>query len=78
MEEARIWLEKSLEDFDTAEFNRNDNRYSYAAFLYQQQHKGLPKTHDCQRGSCMDKKKYLIDLKDKLEKKLGSHPPSLG
>ena len=59
MNEAEIWLKKAEEDFDTAEFNKEHKKFSYAAFLFQQavekgfkavlikKKKGLPKSHDC-------------------------------
>ncbi len=59
MTDADIWLKKAQEDFDTAFFNEEHKKFSYAAFLYQQsiekalkalsikRNKGLPKIHDC-------------------------------
>lgn len=53
------WLRKAQEDKETADFNKEHNKTSYAAFLYQQaiekalkyillaQGKQLIKTHDC-------------------------------
>ena len=59
MRDSKAWLEKATQDFDTANFNLDNGRFSYAAFLYQQsvekalkyaslkkRHK-LPKIHDC-------------------------------
>lgn len=59
MDDAKRWWEKAAEDFDTAEFNRKNVKFPYAAFLYQQAvEKGLKallikkglgviQTHDC-------------------------------
>ncbi len=59
MNESDTWLKKAEEDFDTANFNKQNKKFSYAAFLYQQaiekglkavlikKGKGLPKSHDC-------------------------------
>ena len=36
MSEAEVWLQNAEDDLDTAEFNKKHNKFSFAAFLYQQ------------------------------------------
>ena len=59
MKVSRVWLAKAEEDFEIANFILDNNKCSYAAFLYQQavekalkyaslkKNGKLPKIHDC-------------------------------
>ena len=60
--EAKEWLDKSIEDLETAKFNLNGNKYNFAIFLCQQSIEKALKAMQIEKLNKFDKTHDLTRL----------------